>query len=273
MLQGGCPQGGMGFELGFTFALPGSQQASAASAVSLPEQVYQAGLIQDRVLLQDPVRASSTSGAASTNKFRSAVQGASVPVFGSSTPWSANYTGGSNGTVTVLWDTGAEGMLMVPSDVFAAFQAYYTAASQQVKANTSFNITSCDAASFCGHSTPTGNDAAYACQSIALPADAPAGTLAAAQQALLSMYPPSVDVLLQGGATAAIPGAVLVNDCTGPDYSQTSGVAACSYIRGPVGDMGQNFWAASPFFTGRFVQFNATGGIMRFSDPIPSCDF
>lgn len=36
---------------------------------------------------------------------------------------------------------------------------------------------------------------------------------------------------LQGGATAAIPGVVLVNDCTGPDYSQTSGVAACSYIR------------------------------------------
>lgn len=36
---------------------------------------------------------------------------------------------------------------------------------------------------------------------------------------------------VQGGATAAIPGAVLVNDCTGPDYAQTSGVAACSYIR------------------------------------------
>ena len=32
----------------------------------------------------------------------------------------------------LLADTGAEGMLMVPSDVFAAFQAYYTAASQQV---------------------------------------------------------------------------------------------------------------------------------------------
>jgi len=54
-------------------------------------------------LLQDPVRASPTSGAASTNKFRSAVEGASVPVFGSETPWSANYTSGSNGTVTVLW--------------------------------------------------------------------------------------------------------------------------------------------------------------------------
>ena len=71
----------------------------------------------------------------------------------------------------------------------------------QVKANTSFNITPCNAATFCGHSTPTGSDAGYACQSIALPADAPAGTLAEAQQALLSMYPPSVDVLLQVGGS------------------------------------------------------------------------
>lgn len=67
----------------------------------------------------------------------------------------------------------------------------------QVKANTSFNITPCNAATFCGHSSPTGSDAGYACQSIALPADASAGTLAEAQQALLSMCPPSVDVLLQ----------------------------------------------------------------------------
>ena len=35
---------------GFTFALGSSQQPSAASAVSLPEQVYQAGLIQERVV-------------------------------------------------------------------------------------------------------------------------------------------------------------------------------------------------------------------------------
>ncbi|PRW44397.1 ervatamin-B-like isoform X2 [Chlorella sorokiniana] len=261
-LQGGCPQDGMGYELGFTFALPGSQQAAAASAVSLPEQAYQAGLIQERVLgvcwqppqkdsncsaalapnsavvlgsvlplavpsleamqeaplIQDPQGTASASGAASTNKFRSAVQGASVPVYGSDTPWSANYSSGANGSVTVLWDTGAEGMLMVPSDVFAAFQAYYTAASQQVKANSSFTIAPCNASTFCGHSTPSGSEAGYACQSIQLPADASADTLAAAQQALLSMYPPSVDVLLKGGATAGIPGAVLVNDCKGPDY-------------------------------------------------------
>lgn len=40
-----------------------------------------------------------------------------------------------------------------------------------------------------------------------------------------------------------------------------------------MGDMGENFWAASPFFTGRFVQFDATAGVMRFSGPIPSCEF
>lgn len=59
---------------------------------------------------------------------------------------------------------------------------------------------------------------------------------AAGEQCKLPFEPLSVPAalplcLLQGGATAAIPGAVLVNDCTGPDYSQTSGVAACSYIR------------------------------------------
>lgn len=53
--------------------------------------------------------------------------------------------------------------------------------------------------------------------------------------------------------------------------------------QGPVGDMGQTFWAASPFFTGRFVQFNVSGpaageaantaGTMRFSGPISSCAF
>lgn len=60
-------------------------------------------------------------------------------------------------------------------------------------------------------------------------------------------------------------------------HTAPSLLLACSsathLLQGPVGDMGQNFWAASPFFTGRFVQFNATGGIMRFSDPIPICDF
>lgn len=84
LLQGGCPADGKGFELGerlrfctlslppplqcagrgastdlpprplpiagFTFAQPGGEQGSAASAVSLPEQVYQAGLIQERVV-------------------------------------------------------------------------------------------------------------------------------------------------------------------------------------------------------------------------------
>ena len=35
---------------GFTFALPGSVQAGTPSAISLPEQVLQAGLIQERVV-------------------------------------------------------------------------------------------------------------------------------------------------------------------------------------------------------------------------------
>jgi len=51
--------------------------------------------------------------------------------------------------------------------------------------------------------------------------------------------------------------------------------------------MGESFWVASPFFTGRFVQFNISGppaedtvegapgvaGTMQFSSTIPSCDF
>lgn len=71
----------------------------------------------------------------------------------------------------------------------------------QVQANASFTIVPCNASVFYGHSTPTGSDVGYACQSIQLLAGASADTLAAAQQALLSLYPPSVDVVLQvGGA-------------------------------------------------------------------------
>lgn len=82
-------------------ALPCIPCHSPPCVHALSSQIYLAPIVAQ--LLQDPVRASSTSGAASTNKFRSAVTGANVPVFGSKTPWSANYTGGSNGTVTVLW--------------------------------------------------------------------------------------------------------------------------------------------------------------------------
>ena len=44
------------------------------------------------------------AGAAATQKFVSSVAGASVPVFGSSTRWSANYSSGSGGKdpVTIL---------------------------------------------------------------------------------------------------------------------------------------------------------------------------
>ena len=192
----------------------------------------------------------------------------------------------------------------------------------QVKANTSLTIMPCNATVMCGHSTPAGSDAAYACQSIDLPDGASAADVAAAQETLLAMYPASVDVLLAGGAVAPLPGAVLVNDCSGPGNTGTAGVAACSYMRvrqhvifrngvvslqvcrvslqlrpaatslpamptqGPVGNLGQNFWVASPFFTGRFVQFNVSGsaadvpgggsdtvGVMRFSGPISSCSF
>lgn len=73
----------------------------------------------------------------------------------------------------------------------------------QAQADAAFDITPCDATVFCGHSTPGGSDAAYACQHIALAADADAATVAAAQQALLALYPASIDVVLQVGQAAA----------------------------------------------------------------------
>ena len=71
--------------------------------------------------------------------------------------------------------------------------------AMQAQSNASFAITPCNATAFCGHGTPVGSGAEYACQHIALPANASADALAAARQALLSLYPASIDVLLQVG--------------------------------------------------------------------------
>lgn len=165
----------------------------------------------------------------------------------------------------------------------------------QANVNGSLAIAPCNTTEICGHNTPQGAAAAYACQRVALPADASAGEVAAARQALLALYPPSVDVLLQvggsllsreerrrgavpivppsppapractavrpaspeclhcggtpsplpppcaqGGAVALLPGAVLVNDCGGPGYSETAGVAACSYVQVSRGGPGHS---------------------------------
>lgn len=86
-----------------------------------------------------------------------------------------------------------------PAPPDAASTPLLPAPRVQAQANGSFAIAPCNATAFCGHSTPSGSDAEYACQHIALPADASADVVAAAQQALLSLYPASVDVVLEVG--------------------------------------------------------------------------
>ncbi|PRW05907.1 hypothetical protein C2E21_9413 isoform A [Chlorella sorokiniana] len=319
ILKGGCVGDNAGIEAGFTFSLGGRPSAAA-----LPEQVFQSGLIKNRTLgfcWQPPQKDSNcsaalasnsavvfgparpaalknavlsvsplinatfgptTGAAASTHTFRSNVAGVYIPGGNGVQPWKTSY----NGSVpSVLWDSGAYGSSEVPTPVFNAFLNYYTAARAKAVNEWSgiFTISNCDAKKLCGSNTPPG---AHACQYIALPSNATAVHRVAARNALLSMYPPSIDIQLEGGAIAPLPAAFAVNDCQGSGYTSQAGVAVCSYVQAPPAGTGGGagyFWVAGPWFTSRFVQFDlspsppefptATAGVIRFSNTIASCAF
>lgn len=319
ILKGGCVGDNSGIEAGFTFSLGGRP-----SALALPEQVFDAGLIKNRTLgfcwqppqkdanCSAPLASNSavvfgparpkalksatlsvaplinatfgpTTGAgASTHTFRSNVAGVYIPGGNGVQPWKTSYSGS---VPSILWDSGAYGSSEVPTPVFNAFLSYYTAARAKVINEWSgiFTITSCDAKLFCGSNTPPGDQA---CQYIALPSNATAVHRVAARNALLSMYPPSIDVQLEGGAIAPLPAAFALNDCQGSGYTQQAGVAVCSYVQAPPAGSGGSvgyFWVAGPWFTSRFVQFDlspsppefpqSTAGVIRFSNTITSCAF
>lgn len=321
LMKGGCVKSRKGVEAGWTFNAGGS-----ASAVALPEQVYRAGLIKNRVLgicwqrvqkdadcradivpnsatvlgpalptginlttdlqvapLNNATAVASQGGASpSTHTFRTNVTGISMAQFRSKTAWNTSFSGPR--LPSVLWDTGAYGESIVPPPAFEAFMSYFDAASAEAYNGTKFSIQPCGAkaAAFCGANAPAD---AYACQRIALPAGSSPTTLAAAKRVLLGMYPPSIDIQLQGGAVAQLPAAFALNDCVGaPRFTKNAGVAVCSYVRPPPpGTGGQDyFWVAGPWFHGRFVQFDLGGmhptvaspsGVVRFSGPLAACNF
>ena len=69
----------------------------------------------------------------------------------------------------------------------------------------------------------------------------------AAATTLLSLFPPSINITVQGGGVVALPSAIIVNDCEG---SQTTSVAVCSFVSSATSG---DFWLASPWFNNRFV--------------------
>ena len=131
--------------------------------------------------------------------------------------------------------------------------------------------------SLCGtnyYSLSNGNPAPNVCNMIQLSSDAPENVIEDVERVLLSLFPPSINITMEGGAVAALPTATIVNDCQG---SVTKSVTVCSYVSpGPV------FWLASPWFNNRFTlfdarkpnpQFNGSFGTMYWSDTISGCSF
>jgi hypothetical protein len=100
----------------------------------------------------------------------------------------------------------------------------------------------------------------------------------------MSLYSPNIRIMPAGGGVVKLPTAFAVNLCSGQGFTQTSGVAVCSYIQEPdIAGSGGYFWWAGPFFDNRFVQFDASGpmtgfpestGTIFWSDPnMESCYF
>lgn len=221
-----------------------------------------------------------------THTFRSKVQGVTVPVYGSSTPWTDSEEDLSG--VSILWDSGAHGQSTVTTATYGAFVRYFEAAWGAVNASQAlqrygFVINKCpDVGTVCGDNIDS--SALHSCLQISLPADASVSKRQAARQVLSSLYAPSIRITPVGGGVVKLPTAFVLNLCSGQDNCDTSGVAVCSYIQAPnIPGSGGYFWLAGPFFTNRFVQFDASGpmpgypqstGTILWSDPVlSSCDF
>ncbi len=136
----------------------------------------------------------------------------------------------------------------------------------------------CDPYAYCTVTNQFYNGGISACIWMPLPVNANVPAVNAARASLLSLYPPTFNMTLQGGAVAAVPTATTVNQCVGgPTFGTPNGMAACSYLTPSTSP--SYFWLANPWFNGRFTAFdlrntNATNaGTVYWSDPIPSCQF
>ncbi|GLC45873.1 hypothetical protein PLESTM_001795500 [Pleodorina starrii] len=207
-----------------------------------------------------------------TNTFRSNVNSVTIPQYGSSTPLTIPMAS----TTTVLWDTGAYSEMSVPPAVFTAYQNYFSSALPKVNASVGGVLRPCNPYAFCTLSNQFYNNVS-ACVWMPLPNQASAAAINAAKATLLSLYPPTFNMTLPGGAVAAVPTATPVNDCGGKNLKLNNGVAVCSYLT-PSTSSGY-FWLANPWFNSRFTAFdlrntNASyAGTVHWSDPIASCQF
>lgn len=194
----------------------------------------------------------------STQEFRTAATTAVVPVFNSKTGTTITLAG----STTVLWDTGAYGESTVPAAVYEPYITYFNAAFAAAKA-AGVDVTACpDPTSMCGANLPLNSTTnailPSACTQIALPAKASTSQINKAAKQVLALYPNYVNITLEGGTVAALPGAFQVNNCSGSgSKATTTAVAACSYMRPSTSS--QNYiWVAGPWFTNRFVQFDVS---------------
>ena len=163
-----------------------------------------------------------------------------------------------------------------------AYMSYYTSAraaavKSEVAKQYGFKIQECsNAKEVCGENL----SGPQSCQLIRLTTSSPRIVNAAARL-LLSMYPASIDITVQGGAVAKVPTAFQVNLCNGRHNLQTPGVAVCSYVQSS-GNSSSYFWLAGPWFFGRFVQFDSSApaagypqssGTVYWSEQLNSCAF
>lgn len=215
-----------------------------------------------------------------THTMRSNVESVTVPVYGSPTPWTDSSFEG----VSILSDTGAYGQSTVPEPVYGAFMQFFEAAWAQVNATKAmqehgFAIHRCpNVQEVCGDNI--NETALHSCLQISLPEHSSPSVRIAARRVLASLYAPTIRIRPAGGGIVKLPTAFTLNLCSGADYSETSGVAVCSYLQS-AGNT-PYFWLAGPWFTGRFVQFDLSSfmagypgstGTVLWSDTITSCEF
>lgn len=286
------------FETGFCYLRPQKDfncrssiepNSAVVLGTALPRAVAGITRLQKAPLIPAVFPKNITSGQAipQTHTMRSNVEGVAVPVYGSSTPWTASSTDSLAG-VSILWDTGAYGQSTVTTPMYDAFVRYFQSAWTAVNGTSAmkrfgFVIQKCpNVQTVCGDNILS--TALHSCLQISLPEDTHFSVRQAAQQVLNALYPKAVKITVQGGAVASLPTAFGLNLCTGKNFDNTAGVAVCSYIQPPniPSETTGYFWLAGPWFHGRFVQFDASGpmqgypastGTVAWSDVLSSCQF
>ncbi|WIA17710.1 hypothetical protein OEZ85_009227 [Tetradesmus obliquus] len=294
-----CPGSGNGIEAGWTFNVGG-----APSAMAVPEQIYQAGLISKKVTgicYQRPQKDASCTNQLKPNS--AVVLGPALPrgvnstqlhsaplipaVFptptnGSATPYtntfrsnviSASVPAFNNPSapltcgydgVSVLWDTGAYGQSTVPADAYDAFVAYWQAGYAAAKA-------SADAKRYGWTIEPCASPSAAMCRMQSTHAFR-SPCQAAALPPCSGAQKPWPPCILQ--ASTSHWRVVQWPSCPPPSHSApaaasrntaTTAVAVCSYVQG-ASPVGGYFWLAGPWFMGRFVQFDSSAPAAGFPE-------